>query len=99
MSTTNERCTKCHGDHETGSIYCPKFNEKRIADSTKVSSAKSSDNSYTVQIVSIGIRPDNFYEVCTKRKKKQKIFKTKNISKYNGIIRSFPIYMSCSRNR
>lgn len=62
MSTTNERCTKCHGDHETGSIYCPKFNEKRIADSTKVSSAKSSDNSYTVQIVSIGIRPDNFYE-------------------------------------
>lgn len=65
MSATNEKCTKCHGDHETGSIYCPKLHDKRITDSTKISLTKSLDNSYIVQIVSIGIRPDNFYEVCT----------------------------------
>ncbi|XP_015177258.1 PREDICTED: uncharacterized protein LOC107066811 [Polistes dominula] len=62
MSGSNEKCTKCHGDHETGSIYCPKLHDKRINDSNKISLTKSLDNSYIVQIVSIGIRPDHFYE-------------------------------------
>lgn len=66
MSTANERCTKCHGDYETGNVYCSKCNEKKLTDSARISVPKSQQNGYIIQIVSIGIRPDNFYEVRTR---------------------------------